>query len=65
MPIRARSAVVFLAALAFALLAMLLFGGCSTTIPIGDNGRYGTIGIDVSYQFADILAEQPNIGGGK
>jgi hypothetical protein len=42
------------------------FSGCTATFPLGNNGKYGTVGLSVSYYPPyDIMATQPNIGGYK
>jgi hypothetical protein len=44
-------------------ILMLLFPACTVTIPIGQEARYGVVGLSMSYQPPiNILAEQPNLG---
>jgi hypothetical protein len=46
-------------------ILILLFPACTVTIPLGQDARYGVVGLSVSYQppFPNVLADQPNIGG--
>jgi hypothetical protein len=48
---------------ALVLLLCLWLVGCSATFPLGQDGRFGSVGLSVSYQYPDIIKEQPNIGG--
>jgi hypothetical protein len=51
-------------ALVFAVL-IWFFCGCTVTIPLGQDAKYGVVGISMSYHppFPNVLADQPNIGG--
>jgi hypothetical protein len=40
------------------------FSGCTAMVPLGERGKYGSLGLSVSYYPpVNILQEQPNIGG--
>ena len=36
-------------AILFLVAILILLGGCATRFPLGSCGKYGTVGIDVSY----------------
>jgi hypothetical protein len=46
-------------------LILLTLPACTATFPLGERGKYGAVGLTVSYYppSVDILKEQPNIGG--
>jgi hypothetical protein len=45
-------------------ILVLFLTGCTVTIPLGQEARYGVVGLSMSYlPPINILAEQPNLGG--
>jgi hypothetical protein len=50
---------------ALVLVLTLWLTGCTATFPLGERGKYGAVGLTVSYYppSIDIIKEQPNIGG--
>jgi len=36
-------------AILFVIAVLILMSGCATRLPLGSYGKYGTVGVDVSY----------------